>query len=161
MILGAILSLVLLQQPAAAEPQTPPVLTLEGRRGGFGVSDEVKISFYLQSAAQGDAAWLVHVKRDYRGTPGQVEQLDHWINGADCPAVSLAADALRDFRTLKPYGPGEPGRAAIIAPHGTRYVLTTVGAANGGEGTTVTTDLTGMILGAPLEATLNQLRLCL
>lgn len=47
-----------------------------------------------------------------------------------------------------------------MAPHGTRYVLTTLGALNGGEGSTVTTDLTRLILGETVLTTLNQLRDC-
>ena len=159
MILAAVLTSVLFQQPAVVEPPTPPVVRLESRRGGFGMGDEVEISFYLQSASQGDAAWRVHLKRDYRSVPGQVEQLDRWIDGGSCPAIALAADALRDFRTPKAYGPGDPG-GALMAPHGTSYVLTTVGVANGGQTTTVTTDRTGLVLGELAETALGQLRSC-
>ena len=163
MILGAVLGLLLFQQfaPLEAHTPTPPVLKLESRLGGFGVSDEVEISFHPQPALQGEASWSAHVKRDYRGPPGQFEQLDRWIDGRSCPAVALAADALRDFRAPGAYGPGGSGRAAVVMPHGTSYVLTAVGAANGGQSTTVTTDLTGSVLGALAAATLSQLRTCL
>lgn len=161
MILAAVLTLVLSQQAVATVPQTSPVVRLESRRAGFGLADQVEISFYLRAEIQGDTAWRVHLKREYRGPPGQSEQLDRWIDAGDCPAVALAAGALREFRAPDAYGPGEPGRAASMAPHGTRYVLTTVGAANGGESTTVTTDLTGLVLGEAVERTLGQLRACL
>ena len=160
MILAAVLTSVLFQQLPLAEPQTAPVVRLESRRGGFGLGEDVEISFFLQSGHQGDTAWRVHLKRDYRGPPGHVEHLDRWIDASDCPSVVLAADTLRKFRAPEAYGPGEPGRAATMAPHGTRYILTTIGAINGGEGTTVTTDLTGMILGEVANATLRQLRTC-
>ena len=161
MILPAFLILLLsLQSGTAVVSQTSPVLRLESHRGGFGTGDQVEISFYLRAEFQEDASWRVHLKRDYYGPPGQSERLDRWIDGGDCPAVALAADALREFQAPKAYRPGEPGRAAILAPHGTRYVLTTVGSENGGEGVTVTTDLTGLILGETLESTLDRLKTC-
>ena len=161
MILAAILTLVLSPQVAAAAPQTSPIVRLESHRGGFATGDHVEISFYLMAEFQGDASWRVRLKRDYYGPPSQSEQLDRWIDGGDCPGVALAADALREFQAPKASGPGEAGQAATMAPHGTRYVLTTVGAANGGEGVTVTTDLTGLILGEAAATTLSRLRACI
>lgn len=160
MILSAILGLVLFHQSAPPEPGTPPVLRLEASRNGFGVSDEMEIRFHLLAPSDGDPVWRAYLKRDYRGPPGQAEQIDRWIDGNLCPAVALAARTLREFRPPVAYGPDTEGRAAHMAPHGVRYVLTTLGAANGGQAATVTTDMTGRVLGEPAALVLEQLRDC-
>jgi hypothetical protein len=160
MLASTVLALVLSQELPAAAPPPTPVLRLEGRKGGFGTSDEVEISFYLHAGQQGTSAWRVHVRRDYRGPPGQVDELDRWIEGRDCPAVAASAESLRRFDPPRAYGPDEQGQATAMAPHGTRYVLTSIGAVDGGEAATVTTDLSGLILGETVTTTLNQLRAC-
>jgi len=138
------------------------VLNIEGSYGGLGVRDEWSVAFYpAHDRSTLNEYWMVRVKRSFSGPPGVGEQLDKWVDGRRCPTVADVAAALRSFRPPTGYDVRDAGRAAMLAPHGSRYALTTTGVLNGGEVVTTVVDQSGAALGNLAQTAIADLRPCI